>query len=265
SVTAQTFVVRVAGAPVAGTRELREAGTAIAFVPAAPLPDLQPVEVVVHADRLGFEGQVLAAGVRDLSGLSLAADHVFSFTTGDSQPPELVSLSPADGAVEVDPSAMVRFAFSEPVDPASVAGFTLTRSDGTLVPGRLDVAASQGGRVLVFTPDVPLAPDETYTALLQGPVRDLAGNAMPEAELRTVFATIDTKPPVLASLELAAGSVPGSGGTVLLAAALAGDEPGARVEFSLGGDLLGVATAAPYTQPLVPAPALGPAVTVRAV
>src|SRR5690606_3719300 len=116
SVTAQTFVVRVAGTPVAGTRELREAGTAIAFVPAAPLPDLQPVEVVVHADRLGFEGQVLAAGVRDLSGLSLAADHVFSFTTGDSQPPELVSLTPADGAVEVDPSAVVRFAFSEPVD-----------------------------------------------------------------------------------------------------------------------------------------------------
>src|SRR5690606_334793 len=192
-------------------------------------------------------------------------DHVFSFTTGDSQPPELVSLTPADGAVEVDPSAVVRFAFSEPVDPASVAGFTLTRSDGALVPGRLEEAPIQGGRVLVFTPDVPLAVNETYTAVLHGPVRDLSGNAMPEAELRTIFATLDTRPPVLASFELAPGSVAVSGATVVLAAALAGEEPGARVEFSLGGALLGVAAAPPYTHALVLAPELGPAVTLRAV
>jgi len=265
SLTAQSFTVDVAGAPVTGTRELREGGTAIAFVPSAPLPDLQNVSVRVRADRIGFAGEVLEAGVRDLAGLSLGTDFVLSFTTGDSQPPELVSMSPADGAVEVDVRAVVRVEFSEPVDPASVAGFTLTRSNGASTPGRVNTLPILGGRVLVFTPDVALALDEHYVAVLTGPVRDPAGNAMAETELRTSFATLDTRAPELAELALAPGSLTVTGRTVVLSAGLVQDEPGAGVEFSLGGVLLGTVTGAPYTLPLFLAPSLGNAITVRAV
>ena len=265
SVTAETFVVRAGGAAVPGARTLRDGGTALAFVPAAPLSDLQRIDVTVRADRFGFENELLEAGVRDLAGLSLAGDFAFGFTTGDTQPPRLVSVSPAGGASEVHVGSVVRFEFSEPVARESVAGVSLTRSGGAAVAGGLGEAPILGGRVLVFTPDAPLAVNETYTARLQGPVRDLASNPMPEAELTTTFSTVDTRPPELASLALAAGSVPVTGRTVVLEAALAGDEPGARVEFSVGGALLGVATSSPFTQTLLLSPALGTAASVRAV
>jgi len=265
SVSAATFDVRVAGAAVAGVRELRDGGTSIAFVPAAALPDLQNVEVAVRADRVGFEGEVLEPGVRDLAGLSLAGDFVLDFTTGDSQPPQLVAVSPADGAAEIDVRAVVRFEFSEPIARGSVAGASLARADGHGASGSLSDAPISGGRVLVFTPDAPLDVNATYTATLQGPVRDLAGNAMPVAQLRTTFRTLDTRPPELASFGVAPGSSLVTGRSVVLAVTLAGDEPGARVEFSLGGALLGVATAPPYTQALLLSPALGTATSVRAV
>ncbi len=265
SVSEETFTVRAGGAVVLGARSLRDGGTALAFVPAAPLPDLQPVEVTVRADRFGFENELLEAGVRDLAGLSLAADFTFAFTTGDAQPPQLVSVSPGDGASEVHVASVVRFEFSEPIARDSVAGVSLTRSGGAEVPGSLGDAPILGGRVLVFTPDALLTVNETYTARLQGPVRDLSGNPMPEAELTTRFVTVDTRPPELASLALVAGSTLVTGRTVLLEASLAGDEPGARVEFSVGGALLGVATSAPFTQALVLSPALGTAASVRAV
>ncbi|MCC6642626.1 MAG: Ig-like domain-containing protein, partial [Deltaproteobacteria bacterium] len=265
SVTAQTFSVRAGGAVVPGARTLRDGGNAIAFVPAAPLPDLQNVDVTVRADRFGFENEVLEAGVRDLAGLSLAGDFEFGFTTGDTLPPQLVAVSPASGASEIHLDSVVRFEFSEPIARGSVVSASLTRSSGGAVAGRLGDATILDGRVLVFTPDAPLAVNETYTAVLEGPVRDLAGNAMPEASLTTTFATVDTRPPALASLALGAGSALVTGRSVVFVATLVGDEPGVRVEFSLGGALLGVAAGPPFTQSLLLAPALGTAASIRAV
>jgi len=265
SITAETFAVRVAGVPVAGQLALAENGALARFTPAAPLPDLQNVSVALAADVLGFEGQVLAPGVHDLAGLSLGADFRFAFSTRDSTPPRLVSVSPADGSGEVDLTAVVRFEFSEPIDAASIQSFALRDGAGRAVAGQLNAQPILGGRVVVFTPAASLSPNQSYTATLTGPVADRSGNEMADAALVSRFASIDTQAPALASLALAPGARLVAGRSVLAQAALAGAEPGARVEFYLNGALLGTDTEAPFEQALLLDPALGAGATLSAV
>lgn len=63
-----------------------------------------------------------AGGVEDEAGNLMTGDVEVRFTTGDAPAPELhvVSVSPADGAVDVDHTTRVTVTFDAPVDPSSV-------------------------------------------------------------------------------------------------------------------------------------------------
>jgi len=261
----ETLRVSVAGEPVAGVRTLEDGGLTAVFTPVAPLPDLQPVQVRVAGDRFGFGGELLTAGLQDLAGRGLEADLVFGFTTADTRPPVLLSVTPADGAREVDPRAVVRFTFDEPVDRASISAATLRDAGGTEFPGSLNATPIQGDRVVVFTPAAPLPVNGSFTATLTGPVRDRAGNPNPAATLGTTFSTLDTEAPEIASLSLPQGAAVVTGRTVVATAAVAEAEPGLSVEFSLGGAVLAVDASAPFSQALALTPALGSQATLRAV
>ena len=45
--------------------------------------------VLLRGEKLGFEGEVLEPGIRDLNGIGMAANFRFSFATRDSTPPKL--------------------------------------------------------------------------------------------------------------------------------------------------------------------------------
>lgn len=128
----------------------------------------------------------LVAGAVAPVGLSLSA-----------QPPRVTRVSPADQATDVALSTPVVITFSEPIDPASIAGsgaghVLLVDAGGAIVAGSL--ALSGGNSVLTFRPGSPLLPNTRYTVLVGTGVRDVSGYGLTRA-FQASFLSLDTAPP----------------------------------------------------------------------
>jgi hypothetical protein len=118
---------------------------------------------------------VNVSGVADLTGQT--ASSFTSFTTGtDPQTarPSVVTVSPADGTVDVPLNAKVSVLVSAVVSPVTVGSLAVAVStNGSSAPG--SIAVSTDRRQLTFTPASPLAPSSTYTVFVGG-FSDVAGN-----------------------------------------------------------------------------------------
>lgn len=123
------------------------------------------------ASDLGFSTTYTAtiSGVKDLSGNTLA-DQSWSFTTQpDDINPELVSMSPANGATGVATGSSISATFDE--DVTGTIKFIVQDSDGLSVSGNITVV----GATVTFTPESALESAETYSVFVSG-VTDLSGN-----------------------------------------------------------------------------------------
>src|SRR5437763_3337208 len=141
----------------------------------------------------------ITTAARDLAGNALAADFVWSFTTGatpDTTRPTVSATVPANTARGVASSAKIATAFSEAMDPLTVSTATFTWKQGTTaVAGTVSYSALTA----IFTPAGNLAPLTTYTATVNTGARDLAGNAL-AADFSWSFttgATPDTTAPTV--------------------------------------------------------------------
>ena len=205
--------------------------------PDAPLASETEFQaVVVDGELLSAVGAVIAEGPVDRVGRSLATAFTSSFRTRDQDPPGLLSLTPDDGAIQVDPRAVVRLSFDEPIAAEGIA-FTLTGPDGA-VPGRVDIGVDS--RVLVFTPTAPLRANASYTAQVDG-IRDVAGNLAEGLPFSTSFQTLDTLGPGIATLALSGPAV--GGATRNAVATLAQPETGVSIRVS--ADLVTIGQSAP--------------------
>ncbi|NOY63798.1 MAG: hypothetical protein GXO97_00115, partial [Nitrospirae bacterium] len=256
SINSNTFQVLIQGEQLSGTYEVSDTEPVVSFIPDVILPDLTRVRVVLKGDKIGFEGQVLEHGIKDLEGLGLVGDYVFEFTTADTTAPEVLSISPANGSVEVDTSSVIRIEFSEPIDPATIQSFELFEGN-TPVDGSFVVSESLGNRVVIFTPAEYLKPNATYTAVLRGPVSDTRGNFMQESTVTTTFATVDTLAPVIKSLSYPPGSQIVEGGTVDISVDIQDISDVASVEYYIDGSLVSTDTEAPFVYSLFIAPSYG--------
>ena len=96
----------------------------------------------------------------------------------DTQRPEIVSVSPPNGATDVSVNTSVVVAFDEPVSPVTVNESTLTVrlidiSTDPIVVGSYAVE----GSTVTFTPAQPLPGNERVQVRVLTTVQDLAGNA----------------------------------------------------------------------------------------
>lgn len=168
SITEATFRVAAAGRPdELGVVTYDAASHVATFTPLVPWPELTTITATV------------TTGVCDLWGNRMAADHVWTFTTGaipDTTPPTVVATDPADGATDVWRNRAVTATFSEPMRVETITGasFALT-ADGA---GPVDGAVVYVGGTAVFRPAALLAADTAFTAVVRAGVQDLAGNAM---------------------------------------------------------------------------------------
>lgn len=89
----------------------------------------------------------------------------------DTTPPVVTSVSPADGATDVDTMTTVSATFSEDLDVDSVGGSTFMLSG---VSGAITIF----GAVARILPVSPLAPNTTYTATVTTGIKDKAGNPL---------------------------------------------------------------------------------------
>jgi TolB protein len=95
--------------------------------------------------------------------------------------PVVVRTDPPPKKRDVPLNAVLRVIFSEPIDPASLTAVTLdVASTGAAVAGSAELVPDQPW-IAQFTPNAPLAPNETYELAVTDQIRDLNGEALETA------------------------------------------------------------------------------------
>ncbi len=185
TIDATTFTVTGPGAAVVpGT--VTYAGVTATFTPTTSLT----------ADSVYTA--TITTGAQSPTGQALAANYVWSFTTGA---PTVISNVPLTGATAVPINTVVSATFSEAMDPATINGttFTLTGPGVTPVAGVVTYA----GTTATFTPGAVLATSTLYTATVTTGAKDPAGTAL-AANYVWTFTT--APPPTVASTVPATGA-----------------------------------------------------------
>ena len=168
-----TLQDRVSDIFVSGSQVVDASGRVVSFVPEAPL----------EVSRLHT---LQASSVRDLAGNVMSTTEV-EFTTSfapDTEPPQVVGVSPEDGLVGAPTNTKVTVVFDETI-PALEADRVHLRRDGAEV----DVSRSfdSSNRTVILTPLELLEPFTVYDVIVDG-VADGSGNAMP-VPVTTLFTT----------------------------------------------------------------------------
>lgn len=149
-------------AAIAGSFSLNADNTVATFIPSSSLPSNAKIDIAVN-------------GVLDVAGNK--ANHLaISFVTGsggDTSPPELLSITPNDGAINVNANNPITLTFSKPLDQSSINGGTLGLfADGEMLSP--SVSLSSDNRTVTLKGGIPDA--SVVTVILTGGITDLAGN-----------------------------------------------------------------------------------------
>lgn len=124
----------------------------------------------------GFPTQALAG-----SASNYWVDLVFDDDGSDRTAPEVIATSPASDATGVAGNRDVTATFSEPVDPATVTGTTVTLSTAAGATVASTVSYEGLSRTVTVHPLAALPPATTYRVVIRGGqtgVRDVAGNPL---------------------------------------------------------------------------------------
>lgn len=149
-------------------------GDVLTFTPSSPLKENQ-----TYTFRATGEMMDLAGNKLDVDGDGLPGEQEDSFSAGftvenEKIPPQVVSVSPANGAKDVLQNTKVKVTFSEAMDRNSAGFFGLYDSQQANVPGFITIE----GNVLTFAPTSVLKEGETYTLKAGRDMKDLAGNRL---------------------------------------------------------------------------------------
>jgi hypothetical protein len=129
----------------------------------------------------------ITTAAKDLTGIALAANFSWNFTTGivaNPGAPTVIATNPATAATNVPINQRIAVSFSDVMNPNTISSaFSLT-APGTVVLGTV----SQAGNTAVFTPTGNLAPSTVYTATITTAAQNLQGNAL-AANSVTTFTT----------------------------------------------------------------------------
>jgi hypothetical protein len=149
-------------------------GATVTFTPASPLPGSARV-------RVG------AGGVLDLAGNSSASFSSF-FDTGaatDFTAPEVILVTPSDGAADVNPNTFVVLTFSEPLNPNTINhhNFALF-AGGSRLDANLIISADNRTVTMIA---LSLPAESVVAVVVTRDVRDLSGNRL--LDFRSAFTT----------------------------------------------------------------------------
>ena len=150
------------GAAIMGT--VTYAGTTATFIPAA---NLLPSTV--------YTGTI-TIGATDVTGGSLAANVVWTFTTGTI--PQVTSTIPANGATGVPLNQKISATFSESMNSATItmATFTVTGPGTTAVAGVVTYVAASN--TAIFTPTANLTASTVYIATITNVAKSALGSPL---------------------------------------------------------------------------------------
>ena len=117
----------------------------------------------------------ITTGAKNLAGTAMATNYVWTFNTGTSLAPTVISTDPVDLAVSVPLNKVIAATFSTPMDPLTInfTTFTLSRS-GTPVAGTVTYSGSTAS----FTPSANLMANTDYTATITTGAKNVAGTPL---------------------------------------------------------------------------------------
>ena len=120
----------------------------------------------------------ITTAVQDQAGNMMAANYVWSFTTGNTADiirPTVISTDPAPGATGVLVTKKITATFSEALNPLSINNSSFLLRAGTVA---ISGVVTYAGTTATFSPTVNLIPNTLYTATITTGARDLAGNSL---------------------------------------------------------------------------------------
>ena len=161
TITASTFTLKIGTTVVAGA--VSYAGTTAMFTPSSNLLGGTTYTATV------------TTGAKNVGGVPLKNDFVWTFTTGIIAAPTVILTDPLNLATGVALNKVMSATFSEAMDP-----LTITASSFTLKIGTTSVAGAvnYSGTTATFTPTVALLSGTTYTATITTVAKNVAGIAL---------------------------------------------------------------------------------------
>ena len=113
--------------------------------------------------------------VKDIHGNALQVNYVWTFTTGATTAPAVVSTDPANNTTNVVLNKTVMATFSAPMDPLTITSTTFTVKQGA---ASVSGAVTYTGNVASFKPTTALTSGTVYTATITTGVKNVSGIAL---------------------------------------------------------------------------------------
>lgn len=181
SLTAATFTVKQGTTSTGGT--ISYSGSTVYFSPSANLT----------ANTLYT--CTITTGARNADEVALMNNYIWSFTTGSTIAPKIVSTDPVDDATGVVLNKTVTAVFSMPMDPLTITTATFTINQGINPVAGI---VSYSGTTATFVPAVAFASNTTYTGTITTGAENLAGVPLANKYVWS-FTTLSTGPSVLST------------------------------------------------------------------
>ena len=139
----------------------------------------------------------ITTGAEDEAGTPLAANYVWTFSTGDATAPTVISTDPVNLATNVALDKTLSATFSTAMDPLTITTSTFTLMDGvTPIAG----AVSYSGTTATFNPTNDFELGKTYTATITTGAENEAGTPL-AANYVWTFSTGDAIAPTVISTD----------------------------------------------------------------
>jgi len=144
----------------------------------------------------------ITSGAKNLTGIALANNYVWSFTTGAIAvitSPIIISTDPVNAATNVPVNQKIAATFSMAMDASTITTSTFTLLQGTTP---ITGSVSYSGTTAIFSPSGNLASNTAYTALISTGAKNLAGTAMANFytwSFTTGTAAVVTSPSVIST------------------------------------------------------------------
>jgi methionine-rich copper-binding protein CopC len=174
TITGSTFTLKQGNTAVAGT--VTYSGNTASFTPNSPL-----------SSGL-FYTATITIGAKNASGIALASNYDWNFTTAAAEvdeAPTVTSTDPASNATNVALNKVIKAVFSETMDPATISGSTFTLKQGNTT---INGTVTYSGTTASFVPNNPLLPGLVYSAAITTGAKNSTGTAL-ESEYGWTFTT----------------------------------------------------------------------------
>ncbi len=139
----------------------------------------------------------ISSAAKDLHGTRLQSDYVWTFSTGGTISPTIVSTDPVNNAVGVLLNKVVTANFNMPLDPSSLNSSTIIMKQGAAtVTGTI----SSNGTSISFIPSTSLTANTLYTVTLTKGIRNMLGASLAN-DYTWSFTTVSPNIPLIISTD----------------------------------------------------------------